>query len=258
MLSVQNLTKKYGKKVTAVDDISLEIKPGEVCILLGPNGAGKSTTMKSIAGLLKYEGVISIMGHLNSTVDAKRLYSYVPETPTLYELLTVDEHIEFIAKAYGMKDYEAYKKDLFERFDLDDKTDKVGRELSKGMQQKVSLCCGAITNPKFIMFDEPMIGLDPKAINELKKLFIELKEQGCSMLISTHIIDSIEGYWDKVFIMHEGKIAKVITKEELGGQIGALEDLFFEVTEGMVKTGDKLNEDVAKKADEETEEEVAV
>lgn len=229
MLQVEGLTKKFGKKVTAVDNITFEINPGEVCILLGPNGAGKSTTMKSIAGLLKYDGYIAIDGHVNQTVEAKRKYTYVPETPNLYDMLTVDEHVDFIAKAYNIENHEPKKEALFERFDLADKRKKVGRELSKGMQQKVSLCCGVISNPKFVMFDEPMIGLDPKAINELKKLFLELKEEGSSMLISTHIIDSVEGFWDKVFIMNKSKIVKVVTKETLENE--SLEDIFFQVTE---------------------------
>lgn len=231
MLEVKNLTKHYGKKVIAVDDVTFEIKKGEVCILLGPNGAGKSTTMKSIAGLLKFSGEIKVDGHSNTTIDAKQVYSFVPETPALYDLLTTDEHIDFIAKAYGIRDYEEEKENLLKRFDLEDKRDKVGRELSKGMQQKVSLCCGVITRPKFIMFDEPMIGLDPKAINELKKLFLEMKTQGRAMLISTHIIDSVEGYWDKVFIMNHGKIVSVVTQEILATQGLSLEDMFFSVTE---------------------------
>lgn len=232
MLQVKGLTKQFGKKVTAVDNISFGISKGETCILLGPNGAGKSTTMKCIAGLLKFKGDISINDYPNNTLEAKQIYSYVPETPSLYDLLTVDEHIEFIAKAYNISNYENYKNELFERFDLADKRDKVGRELSKGMQQKVSLCCGLITNPKFIMFDEPMIGLDPKAIKELKKIFLELKEKGCSMLISTHIIDSIEGYWDKVLIMDKSKISQIITKDELNQKNQSLEEIFFATTEG--------------------------
>ena len=232
MLQVRGLTKQFSKKVTAIDNISFAISKSETCILLGPNGAGKSTTMKCIAGLLKFKGDISIDDYPNNTLEAKQIYSYVPETPSLYDLLTVDEHIEFIAKAYNISNYENYKNDLFERFDLADKRDKIGRELSKGMQQKVSLCCGLITNPKFIMFDEPMIGLDPKAIKELKKIFLELKEKGCSMLISTHIIDSIEGYWDKVLIMDKSKISQIITKDELNQKNQSLEEIFFATTEG--------------------------
>jgi len=236
MIEVKNLTKKYGKKNIAVDNLSFSIGAGEVCILLGPNGAGKSTTIKSIAGLLQFQGIIYIEGLVSDSIEAKKIFSYVPETPALYDLLTVDEHIDFIARAYGISDYEVYKDTLLDRFDLSDKRKKVGRELSKGMQQKVSLCCAAITNPKFIMFDEPMIGLDPKAINELKKLFMELKNQGCAMLISTHIIDSIEGYWDKVLIMNDGKIVRALSKQELHDQNISLEDVYFSAT----KVGDVL------------------
>ena len=116
-------------------------------------------------------------------------------------MLTVYEHIEYIANAYGIKDYEEKAEALLARFELDDKRDKVGKELSKGMQQKVSICCALITEPKVILFDEPMVGLDPKAIKELKKVFLELKEKGCSVIISTHIIDSVDEIWDKALSM---------------------------------------------------------
>ena len=114
MLQVKGLTKQFGKKVTAVDNISFGISKGETCILLGPNGAGKSTTMKCIAGLLKFKGDISINDYPNNTLEAKQIYSYVPETPSLYDLLTIDEHIEFIAKAYNINNYESYKNELKE------------------------------------------------------------------------------------------------------------------------------------------------
>ena len=111
-----------------------------------------------------------------------------------------------------------------------DKKKKFGDELSKGMQQKLSICCGLLTKPRMILFDEPMIGLDPHAIKELKKLFIELKEQGCSLLVSTHMIDSIEELWDVTFVMEKGHIIGTYSKEMVGAE--NLEDLFFQVTEG--------------------------
>ena len=174
MLNVQGVTKKYGK-VLAVDDMSLRVDEGQIAVLLGPNGAGKSTILRCIAGLLQYDGVIMIGNSMNKDINAKRIIGYVPETAALYDSLSVEEHIHFIAKAYRLKDYQQYADELFDRFDLSDKREKLGRELSKGMQQKVSICCGVITMPKVILFDEPMIGLDPKAIKELKKLFTELK-----------------------------------------------------------------------------------
>ena len=183
MLEVKNLTKSYGK-VLAADNVCFSVEPGEISVLLGPNGAGKSTALKCISGLLRYEGEIKICGCINKTIEAKKLFNYIPETPALYDSLTVKEHVEFIARAYKLKDYQDYASGLYERFDLDDKLDKLGKELSKGMQQKVGICCAAVTKPKVILFDEPMIGLDPKAIKELKKLFVELREQDCLIIRS--------------------------------------------------------------------------
>ena len=230
MLEVKNLVKKYGK-VLAADEVSFDINDSEICILLGPNGAGKSTVIKCIAGLLRYAGDITINNHPNKSNEAKSLFSYVPETPSLYDALTIEEHLEFIAKAYRLKGYEEDMSSLLERFDLADKTDKLGKELSKGMQQKVSICCGVLTEPSVILFDEPMMGLDPKAIKELKKLFLELKDQGCSVLISSHIIDSIKDIWDRVLIMNKGKIVSNITRGEVANE-NEVEERFFAVTGG--------------------------
>jgi len=229
MLKVNNLTKRY-KQVLAANNVSFEVCPGEIAVLLGPNGAGKSTTIKSIAGLLRFDGTITIGGKDNKSVEAKRIFGYVPETPALYETLTVWEHIEFIARAYNLENWGETARALLVRFEMDDKKDKLGKELSKGMQQKVSLICALMIKPAMIMFDEPMIGLDPKAIKELKDIFLELKNSGCAVLISTHIIDSIEGFWDKVLIMNKGEIAAVLTRDELMARGESLEDIFFSVT----------------------------
>lgn len=231
MLTVTNLSKSY-HKVEAVKKVSLDVIGGEIAVLLGPNGAGKSTTIKCITGLLKYNGEIKIGNNLNKTLQAKKEFAYVPEAPALYDLLTVYEHIEFMANAYGIKDYKEKAETLLERFELTDKKDKLGKELSKGMQQKVSICCALITEPKVILFDEPMVGLDPKAIKELKKVFLELKEQGASIIISTHIIDSVDELWDKALIMKNGEIVFSRTRQELQYRNESLEKIFFEVTEG--------------------------
>ena len=230
MLFVQNLIKKYGKEL-AVNNISFQVNEGEIAILLGPNGAGKSTTIKSIAGLLKYEGYIEICGHKNKSIDAKKIFAYVPEVSAMFDLLTVYEHLEYIAAAYGIEDYKTEAEELLERFDLSDKRAKLGKELSKGMMQKVSICCALLIKPKVILFDEPLMGLDPKAIKELKKAILELKENGASILISTHIIDSVDDFWDKVLIMKKGNIGLSGTKQELMSRNETLEELFFDVTE---------------------------
>ncbi|MDY0386238.1 MAG: ABC transporter ATP-binding protein [Methanolobus sp.] len=229
MLDVSDLKKSY-HKVEAVKGISFKVSTGEIVIILGPNGAGKSTVIKCIAGLLRYEGDIWINSLKNKTLEAKRILSYIPETPSLYELLTVSEHVDFVAKAYNIKDYENRAEELYERFDLLDKKNKLGKELSKGMQQKVSIICGLITNPKLILFDEPMMGLDPKAIKELKSLFLELRDAGVGIIISTHIIDSIIGLWDKALIMKDGNIIYERSKEELTESDETLEEVFFRAT----------------------------
>ncbi|HHY63966.1 MAG TPA: ABC transporter ATP-binding protein [Clostridiaceae bacterium] len=230
MLKVRNLTKKY-EKVLAANKVTFEVDSGEIGVLLGPNGAGKSTTIKSIAGLLRFDGEITIDGKPNKSIEAKRIFGYVPETASLYESLTVWEHLEFIARAYGLKDWEETAEALLARFDMEDKKNKIGKELSKGMQQKVSICCALIINPRMVMFDEPMIGLDPKAIKELKDIFIELKQAGCAVLISTHIIDSIEGIWDKALIMNKGEIVYVNTRDSMLASGEFLEQIFFALTE---------------------------
>lgn len=233
MLQVKSLTKKYNN-VLAVNSISFEVESGEIAVLLGPNGAGKSTTIKSIAGLLRFDGEILIDGLPNKTVEAKKVFGYVPESAAIYEYLTVYEHIEFIAWAYRLDESFREKADnLLKRFDLYDKAGKLGKDLSKGMQQKLSICCALIINPKMIMFDEPMMGLDPKAIKELKSIFFELKKDGCAVLISTHIIDSIEEVWDKVLIMNKGNVILSRTRKELDEKAESLEDVFFKYTEGV-------------------------
>ena len=230
MLAVSNLTKRY-ETTLAADNLSFTVDKGEVAVLLGPNGAGKSTTIKSIAGLLKFSGRITIDGKDNKTVEAKRLFGYVPETPSMYDLLTVWEHMEFIAKAYCIAGWQDRADALLTRFEMDDKKEKLGKELSKGMQQKVSICCALLPDPKMILFDEPMIGLDPKAIKELKQVFLELSGEQCAVLISTHIIDSIEEIWDKVLIMNKGRIVLSRSRAELMAEGESLEDVFFRVTD---------------------------
>ena len=234
MLKVEHLTKKYGK-ITACDDISFSIPDGNITVLLGPNGAGKSTVIKSIIGFLKYQGVITVDGLYNKTVDAKRLLGYVPELPALYPNLTVGEHLEFVARAYKLKDYKEYKEELLERFELSDKVKKFGDELSKGMQQKLSICCALLPKPKVMLFDEPMIGLDPHSIKELKDLFVDMKNQGCSILISTHMIDSIDMLWDRTLIMQGGVLKADVTRQQLEESNETLEQLFFRTTEGSME-----------------------
>lgn len=235
MLNVSHVTKKYGK-VVACDDLSFTLDPGSVTVLLGPNGAGKSTIMKSVIGFLRYEGEITVGGYPNKTTDARRLLGYIPEMPSLYPNLTVSEHMEFIARAYKLTDYKDRKEELFRRFELTDKQKKFGDELSKGMQQKLNICLGLLPEPLVLLLDEPMIGLDPHAIKELKLLLEEMRAQGRTMLVSTHIIDSVDMLWDRTIIMDRGSIRANVTRAELESAGKTLEELFFEVTEGTEDT----------------------
>ena len=165
-------------------------------------------------------------------MPAKRDLGYIPEIPALYDMLTVWEHMEFIARAYSLNNWKERAEQLIKRFELDDKKNKLGSELSKGMQQKVSICCGILPRPKVILFDEPMVGLDPHAIKELKNLIVEMKNEGAAILISTHMLDSVSEFWDSTNIMMDGKIAAKRTRKEMEGTGEDLETLFFEITEG--------------------------
>lgn len=234
MLEVAGLTKKYGKTL-AVDDVGFTVPDGRVGILLGPNGAGKSTVIKSIAGLLRYKGTVRIQGMDSRTVEAKRCFAYVPELPCMYEALTIREHIEFIVRAYGVSATEGEIRELLETFELADKQDKLGNELSKGMMQKVSICCALVIKPRVILLDEPMVGLDPAAIKELKQVILRLREENCTVLISTHMLEMVKELWDVTFVMDKGKILGTYPRENVADE--DLEELFFKVTGGSGKDG---------------------
>ncbi|MBR2892743.1 MAG: ABC transporter ATP-binding protein [Clostridia bacterium] len=231
MLNVKEVTKKYGK-VLANDNISFQVGSGEIAVLLGPNGAGKSTIIKCIAGLLRFKGEITFDKLSNKSVEAKKTLGYIPEMPAVYDMLTVGEHLQFMLRAYKMQD-DGYGDELLRRFELLDKKNKLGKELSKGMQQKLSICCALVHKPEIVIFDEPMVGLDPHAIKQLKEIFVELKEKGASVLISTHMLDSVEDFWDTAYIMVGGRVQ---AKKVMGEDSGSLEELFFNITEsGDVK-----------------------
>lgn len=229
MLEIRNLTKKYGKTV-AVDQVNFLVPDGQIGVLLGPNGAGKSSIIKSIAGLVRYDGEVTIQGIPSKKVEAKKVFTYVPELPAMYDALTVREHLEFILQAYQVEASNEEIEALLERFELLDKQDKLGNELSKGMMQKVSICCALVIKPQVILLDEPMVGLDPAAIKELKKVILELKDQGATVLISTHMLEMVKELWDVTFVMEKGHIIGTYSKEMVGAE--NLEDLFFQVTEG--------------------------
>ena len=229
MLEIQGLSKSYGKNL-AVDEVSFTVPDGQVGILLGPNGAGKSTIIKSIAGLLRYKGMILIEGIPARQIEAKRIFAYVPEIPSMFEALTVKEHIEYVRMAYSSDITDEEADDILKEFEMDDKQDKLGNELSKGMMQKVSICCALAVKPQVILLDEPMVGLDPAAIKKLKEVVLELRDQGVTVLISTHMLEMVEDLWDIMFVMEKGHIIGSYTKQDAEGR--DLDELFFAMTGG--------------------------
>ncbi len=234
MLEVYNYTKNYGR-ISACRDISFTLPDGSVTVLLGPNGAGKSTLMKGIIGFLRFDGRILVNGVQNSSPESRRMLGYIPEIPSFYPNLTIAEHMEFVARAYRMKDYTERAEALLARFSLTEHRKKLGSELSKGMAQKLNICLGLFTEPSVLLLDEPFIGLDPHAIKELKSTIEELRSAGATLLISTHIIDSVDMLWDRTLIMQKGCVRADITRENLENSGETLEQLFFSVTEGTGK-----------------------
>ena len=216
MLEIKELTKYYGKNL-AVDQVTFTVPNGQVGVLLGPNGSGKSTIIKSIAGLLRYQGEIRIKGIPARQIPAKRKFAYVPEIPNMFDALTVREHIEYVRMAYDSEI-------------TDEEIEKLGNELSKGMMQKVSICCALAVKPEVILLDEPMVGLDPAAIKMLKDVVLKLRDNGATVLISTHMLEMVENLWDVMIVMEQGHIAGSYTKADAQGK--ELDELFFEMTGG--------------------------
>ena len=224
MLNIKNFSKQYGK-TRAVDHIEFQVNDGEVCVLLGANGAGKSTTIQSIVGILKYEGSIHWDGVSTRDSETKRKISYVPEIPALFKMLTVREHVQYMCKAYGKEITDNEIDTLLERFDMLDKQNKFGDELSKGMMQKVSICCALAVSPDLLILDEPMVGLDPKAIKELRDVIQSLKNEGKTIIISTHMLEMVDALWDRVVMLKQGRVIGNYTRDE--GSDKDLEDLYF-------------------------------
>lgn len=229
MLEIKDLTKYYGKTL-AVDQVSFTVPNGQIGVLLGPNGSGKSTIIKSIAGLLRYKGTINIKGIPARQIDAKKKFAYVPEIPNMFDALTVREHIEYVRMAYNSDITDEEVEEILKAFEMDDKQEKLGNELSKGMMQKVSICCALAVKPEVILLDEPMVGLDPAAIKKLKDVTAKMRDQGATVLISTHMLEMVENLWDVMFVMEKGHVVGSYTKTDAQGK--DLDELFFEMTGG--------------------------
>lgn len=243
MLEVKNVTGGY-VNIPVLKDVSFSVKDGELVGLIGLNGAGKSTTIKEIIGLLTpYQGQILIDGQSllqNAEVYRKKI-GFIPETPSLYEELTLKEHLEIVAMAYGLSWEETWGRTekLLKLFRLNEKLDWYPVNFSKGMKQKVMIICAFMVEPSLLIVDEPFLGLDPVAIADLIALLEEEKSKGTSILMSTHVLDSAEKMCDSFVILHQGQVRASGNLADLQAQFGmegaSLNDIYLTLTqEGAV------------------------
>jgi ABC-2 type transport system ATP-binding protein len=240
VIRLENLTKLYGSFV-AVDDISLEVKGGELFGLLGPNGAGKTTTLRMIAGILRPNGGRVLIGEDDvhvSPIAAKRQLGFIPDRPFVYDKLTGAEFLRFVAGLYGQEGSSVERRiaELLEVFELTSWRDELVEAYSHGMRQKLIISSALIHRPACIVVDEPMVGLDPKAARLLKDIFRQFVGKGGTVVMSTHTLEVAEAMCDRVAIMQHGKIVANGTVAELRHQHRAgdasLEDLFLKLTGG--------------------------
>ena len=233
---VQDYYKVYGQTVAA-DGITFSVAPGEILGLVGPNGAGKTTTLRAMAGILApTRGRIVIAGHDMATeaVAAKSKLAYVPDDPRLFDQLTVWEHFIFVAKAYRLTDWTAKANELLATFELSEKRDSLCSELSRGMRQKVAICCGYLHQPRAIMLDEPLTGLDPYGIRSMKSSIRKYASEGTAIIVSSHLLSLVEDLCTSVLVLHRGKQLLHTSLSDMRAQAGhheSLEDLFFRLTE---------------------------
>jgi ABC-type multidrug transport system ATPase subunit len=231
-LAVEGLTKRYGDKL-AVDALSFGVKRGEIMALLGPNGAGKTTTLLCLAGLLRPEqGSISWLG-VPLGPDRGRLLALIAETPEVYDMLTVWEHLVFVARSCRLpRGWEERARSLVERLGIADQRDTLGEALSKGMRQKLLIACAVLAATPVLLLDEPMIGLDPRGQRELNDILREVRDQGGAVIVSSHLLHYIEELCDRLLILKSGRAVVEGDIEELRRSSGnrSLEDVFLELT----------------------------
>lgn len=238
MLKINHLSKTYNKGgVKAVDDLSLELRPGEIFGFLGPNGAGKTTTIKAITGVLNYEqGSIEVCGidMSKNAVEAKRNIGYVTDNEIIYDKLTGKEYIDFLADVYGveLKTRRERTERLLKIFKLTDAFTSPMKSYSHGMKQKISIIGALIHDPKLWILDEPMTGLDPQSAYELKELMREHCDAGNTVFFSTHVLEVAERLCDRVGIISGGRLVLCGSLDELREKARdeSLEEIFLSVT----------------------------
>ena len=232
MLKIEHLTKTYGEK-KAVDDLSLHIHAGEIYGFIGHNGAGKTTTLKSVAGILQFDGgEILVDGKSVRTqpLECKKMIAYIPDNPDLYEYMTGIKYLNFIADIFGVS-AQARQERIRKYADLFELTADLAQPIaaySHGMKQKLAIISAWLHEPKLIIMDEPFVGLDPKAAHILKGMMRELCSAGGAIFLSTHVLEVAEKLCDKVAIIKGGKLIRSGTMEEVKGD-ASLESVFLEL-----------------------------
>ena len=238
IVEVEAFRKNYGA-FCAVSDLSFQVQPGQIVGLVGANGAGKTTTLRAITGILRAtSGTIRVAGFdiAKEPVAAKRRFAYIPDIIHPYDLLTVTEHLHFIALAYQVEHAESKYAALLEELELADKKDAMASSLSRGMLQKLALACAFLREPEIIILDEPLTGLDPRGIRNLKQSIRGRAAAGTAFLLSSHLLVLVEALCDQVLILHRGQKKAFGSLEEIRGSAtlhaaASLEDVFFAVTE---------------------------
>ena len=232
MLKIEHLTKIYGDK-RAVDDLSLEIKAGEIYGFIGHNGAGKTTTIKAVCGILGFEqGEIFIdrKSVKKDPIACKKIIAYIPDNPDLYDYMTGMQFLNFAADIFEVDKETRQQKiaEYAEKFELTNDLSQPLSAYSHGMKQKLAIISALIHSPKLIIMDEPFVGLDPKASHIVKQIMREMCNKGCAIFFSTHVLEVAEKLCDKVAIIKQGRLIKSGTMEEVRGD-SSLESVFLEL-----------------------------
>lgn len=238
LLQINNITGGY-TKTPVLKDVSFDVNAGELVGLIGLNGAGKSTTIKHIIGLMETKkGSVSINNKTfqQDPTGYRSQFTFIPETPVLYDELTLKEHLDMTAMAYGLEPqtYEARLQPLLKEFRLDRKLKWFPAHFSKGMKQKVMIMCAFLVQPSLYIIDEPFLGLDPLGIQSLLDLMTDMKKQGAGILMSTHILATAERYCDKFVILHNGEVRAQGTLKDLQEEFqmgnATLDEIYIELT----------------------------
>ena len=234
MIEVEGLQKLYGD-FPAVQGLSFRIGPGEVLGLVGPNGAGKTTTIRSVAGIIiPSAGRIRIAGRdlTDDPVGAKAQLAFIPDEPHLFEYLTVEEHLRFIGRLYGVTDVGARIPGLLDELDLSEKRSSLPGELSRGMKQKLAIACGLLHEPKALLLDEPLTGLDPVGIRRMKATIMRRAAAGSAVILSSHLLHLVEEICTRLLVLQHGRVVAFGTMAEIiasrpGLRTRTLEDVFL-------------------------------